>query len=166
MKTILSSACILALAGCADQEHSSTQSAAYYPNYFRSQVEVPARSDATLDSEQQMLVRRQVALERQQNEGIYRSTVENPGPESSIIDTGSISYVAPERTPPQSEQLPPPPRVGERTTGPAPIATPVAGKPGYVLSPFAPQAGYVDVTGLAPGSEAKDPYTGKIFRVP
>ena len=48
----------------------------------------------------------------------------------------------------------------------SPIATPVAGKPGYVYSPFTSNACMVDVQGLAPGSMAKDPYTGRSFRVP
>lgn len=47
-----------------------------------------------------------------------------------------------------------------------PYAKPVPGKPGYVFSPFDPNGGYVDVTGFAPGSKVKDPYSGKIFRVP
>jgi len=46
------------------------------------------------------------------------------------------------------------------------IAKPVPGKPGYVFCPFVRTAGYVDVTGLAPGSIAKDPYSGRPFRVP
>jgi hypothetical protein len=44
--------------------------------------------------------------------------------------------------------------------------TPVPGKPGLVTSPFAPERGYVDVTGFPPGSEVQDPYTGKIFLTP
>ena len=44
--------------------------------------------------------------------------------------------------------------------------TPVPGKPGWVTSPFAPDSGYVDVTGFPPGSEVEDPYTGKIFLTP
>jgi hypothetical protein len=47
-----------------------------------------------------------------------------------------------------------------------PTAKPVPGKPGYVYSPFDPNSGYVDVTGYAAGSKAKDPYSGKIFIVP
>ena len=49
---------------------------------------------------------------------------------------------------------------------PPPFATPVPGKKGYVTSPFNPGAGFIDVTGLEPGSKARDPYSGKIFRVP
>ncbi len=45
-------------------------------------------------------------------------------------------------------------------------AKPVPGKPGYVFSPYDKNGGYVDVTGFAPGSKVKDPYSGKIFLVP
>lgn len=59
------------------------------------------------------------------------------------------------------------PRVSQRRSqASAPIATPVAGKPGFVYSPFTSNACLVDVQGLAPGSLAKDPYTGGQFRVP
>jgi hypothetical protein len=44
--------------------------------------------------------------------------------------------------------------------------TPVAGKPGLVTSPYAPNGGYIDVRGFAPGTPVKDPYTGKIFLTP
>ncbi len=57
--------------------------------------------------------------------------------------------------------------------GPAPsvgnfeAGKPVPGKPGFVTSPYAPNQGYVDVRGYAPGTEVKDPYTpGKTFLVP
>ena len=63
------------------------------------------------------------------------------------------------------ENAPPPP-----TSAPASSAddsgTPVPGKPGFVTSPHSPYAGYVDVRGFPPGTEVKDPYTGKSFQVP
>jgi hypothetical protein len=43
---------------------------------------------------------------------------------------------------------------------------PVPGKPGFVTRPHAPSAGFVDVRGFPPGTEVKDPYTGRIFLVP
>jgi hypothetical protein len=43
---------------------------------------------------------------------------------------------------------------------------PVPGKPGLVTSPFAPDKGYVDVTGYPPGTAVEDPYTGKLFLTP
>lgn len=47
-----------------------------------------------------------------------------------------------------------------------PYAKPVPGKAGYVFSPYDKNGGYVDVTGFAPGSKVKDPYSGKVFLVP
>lgn len=47
-----------------------------------------------------------------------------------------------------------------------PTAKPVPGKPGYVFSPFDSKRRYVDVSGYAPGSKVKDPWTDKIFIVP
>ena len=46
-----------------------------------------------------------------------------------------------------------------------PTASSVDGKPGFVKSPFG-GAGIVDVRGYPPGTEVKDPYTGKVFLVP
>ena len=45
-----------------------------------------------------------------------------------------------------------------------PFANPVPGRPDLVQSPSTGK--YVSVAGFAPGTEVKDPYTGKIFRVP
>lgn len=47
-----------------------------------------------------------------------------------------------------------------------PYGTPVAGKKGFVTSPFSPSSGYIDVRGFAPGTPVKDPYTGKVFLTP
>lgn len=47
-----------------------------------------------------------------------------------------------------------------------PYGTPVAGRPGMVTSPFAQKQQLVDVTGMAAGEAVKDPYSGKLFRVP
>ena len=47
-----------------------------------------------------------------------------------------------------------------------PYGTPVAGRQGFVTSPFSPNSGYIDVRGFAPGTPVKDPYTGKVFLTP
>lgn len=47
-----------------------------------------------------------------------------------------------------------------------PFGIPVPNKPGFVMSPYAPRSGYVDVHGFPSGAEVKDPYTGKSFLTP
>jgi hypothetical protein len=57
-----------------------------------------------------------------------------------------------------------PPAKGKKRD--SPFGIPVPGKQGFVTSPFSPDGNHVDVRAFAPGTEVKDPYTGKIFRVP
>ena len=53
-----------------------------------------------------------------------------------------------------------------KAKGDMPYGIPVPGRKGMVASPYLPEGNYVDVSAFAPGSAVKDPYTGKIFRVP
>ena len=54
----------------------------------------------------------------------------------------------------------------EKAKGDLPYGIPVPGQKGMVTSPYLTQESYIDVSGFAPGSAVKDPYTGKIFLVP
>ncbi|MFN2540854.1 MAG: hypothetical protein ABR514_01625 [Chthoniobacterales bacterium] len=67
-----------------------------------------------------------------------------------------------------TSQSQPSPSVRTASTGQTefPTAKPVPGRPGLVYNPFDPNAGYIDVSGYAPGSKVKDPDSKKIFIVP
>lgn len=65
-----------------------------------------------------------------------------------------------------NQSTPPPVTPNAEPEGGYPYATPVAGKVGMVHSPYARDKGWVDVSGIAPGTKVHDPHTGKIFLVP
>jgi hypothetical protein len=54
----------------------------------------------------------------------------------------------------------------QRPRADLPYGVPVPNKPGFVISPYSPNAGYVDIRGFPTGTEVKDPYTGKVFITP
>src|SRR6266568_2395722 len=54
----------------------------------------------------------------------------------------------------------------DKAKGDMPYGIPVPGRKGMVTSPYLPEGNYIDVSAFAPGSAVRDPYTGKIFRVP
>ena len=54
----------------------------------------------------------------------------------------------------------------DKARGDMPYGIPVPGQKGMVTSPYLPEGNYIDVSNFAPGTAVKDPYTGKIFRVP
>jgi hypothetical protein len=54
----------------------------------------------------------------------------------------------------------------QRSRTDLPYGVPVPNKPGFVISPYSPNAGYVDIRGFPAGTEVKDPYTAKVFITP
>lgn len=77
------------------------------------------------------------------------------------------SNVAAMTKPAPSAPTTPAPVTAPATAAPElPYGTAIAGRPGFVNSPYAAKHQLVDVTGLPVGMEVKCPYTGKLFRVP
>ncbi len=94
-------------------------------------------------------------------------TAESPSsPPPKIALSNSLPGSAPVSAAPSNASSPsmPPPAVKPAEN--LPYGTPVAGRPGMVTSPYAQKHQLVDVTGLPAGDTVKDPYTGKLFRVP
>lgn len=90
-----------------------------------------------------------------------------PQPQPFPQEPGGVSPTpAPSPTEVAREpQSAPPPAAPQAAKGDYPYGVPVPGKPGFVRSPYSPDK-MTDVRGYAPGTEVKDPYTGKIFLVP
>jgi len=83
-----------------------------------------------------------------------------------IIKRNVVRKPAPLRTATVSSKPKAPPASAAAPPVQFPIAERVPGKSGLVMSPFDPEARYVDVSGYASGSKVKDPWTEKIFIVP
>jgi hypothetical protein len=104
-------------------------------------------------------------------EGGFRpppTQTEEPTRDSAPSDSSTTSRRSgpvDEPAPPRDTPPPQPPQEPVKT-GDLPYAKGVAGKPGFVTSPYSPASGYIDVRGFPPGTEVKDPYTGKTFLVP
>jgi hypothetical protein len=87
----------------------------------------------------------------------------NPPPEESQPTEGTKP---PENKPPENTKPQQPVPEQPVPKGEIPYAKPVPGKPGFVFSPYDQYKGYIDVRGFPPGTEVKDPYSGKSFLVP
>ncbi|MGI9086600.1 MAG: hypothetical protein ACR2HH_02500 [Chthoniobacterales bacterium] len=91
-----------------------------------------------------------------------------PTPQPFAQDGGTAPANVPPPTPETAQENAPAPAPTASTTTPKgdyQYGIPVPGKPGFVHSPYSPDK-MTDVRGYAPGTEVKDPYTGKIFLVP
>jgi hypothetical protein len=95
------------------------------------------------------------------NQGRRPTTTEvaMPTPKPEVETTTTVHENTPPRIEPAVTPMPTP------VVQDYPTASSVEGKPGFVKSPFG-GSGIVDVRGYPPGTEVKDPYTGKVFLVP
>jgi hypothetical protein len=95
------------------------------------------------------------------------ATAEHPSPSARVMPSQSFS-VPPLPSPTANPAEFAVPSISARKSEEQnyPYGTRVPGKPGYVLSPYVPGAGEVDVRGFPPGAKVQDPYSGKIFLVP
>jgi hypothetical protein len=90
----------------------------------------------------------------------------------SDASNASTSHASPSPTPAPAPPNPNNVRVAKATAarknpkGDLPYGIPVPGKQGLVTSPFSPDSGYIDVRSFPPGTEVRDPYTGKTFLTP
>jgi hypothetical protein len=90
----------------------------------------------------------------------------NDTPPSDVSSQASSNGVVNEPPNPRNTRAAKAASPGKREKSGLLFGTPVPGKPGLVTSPFAPEGGYIDVHNFPPGTEVKDPYTGKIFLTP
>src|SRR3954470_14232327 len=81
------------------------------------------------------------------------------------VSTGAANKPTTTGKPVTATKLTPAPSPRAQAALQFPTAKPVPDRAGYVYSPSDPSK-YVDVSGYAPGSKVKDPYSGKIFLVP
>lgn len=89
---------------------------------------------------------------------------QNTPPPQEVVETTPPPQAPTTPEAPQQPAVPPTPPV--KVEGELPYAKAVPGKPGFVTSPYDPYKGYIDVRGFPPGTEVKDPYSGKTFLVP
>ena len=107
----------------------------------------------------------------------------SPGPTRKKRASGRLTFresnaAQPEASPLEEQPKPlkeekPAPTVLPASAAPAakakgdmPYGIPVPGRKGLVISPYLPEGNYIDVSAFLPGAAVRDPYTGKIFRVP
>lgn len=106
--------------------------------------------------------------------GVSASVASTPAPARPKIKEAPerpSPSVQPNSTVAAMSTAPAPSTAPETTPAPSnatdlPFGTAIAGRPGFVNSPYAAKHQLVDVTGLPVGMEVKCPYTGKLFRVP
>ncbi|HWB02350.1 MAG TPA: hypothetical protein VG796_04950 [Verrucomicrobiales bacterium] len=67
---------------------------------------------------------------------------------------------------PQPKTVENPPAAESPPKEDVPYGAPVAGKPGFIYSPYSEKNNLVDAVDIPRGTKVKCPYTGKVFRIP
>ena len=87
-------------------------------------------------------------------------------PTPNMVQRRPVESTTVEKTPPAIAVTSPTPlHANQENSSSIPYASPVPDKPGFVYSPHDPKF-LIDVRGFPPGTEVKDPNTGKLFKVP
>lgn len=104
---------------------------------------------------------------RRQPGGYHQNptTVDKPKPDPGDEDPDKPAKPDRPEHPKPDEPVVKPVVEQPKQVGEVPYGKAVPGKPGFVTSPFSSQ-GYIDARGFPPGTEVKDPYSGKTFLVP
>ncbi len=98
-----------------------------------------------------------------------KTTPAAPAPSAPALKQPAPSAPVVASNPPAKPSAPvvtAPPPAAPKPVQEIPYGEAIAGRPGFVNSPYAAKHQLVDVTGLPAGMEVKCPYTGKLFRVP
>jgi hypothetical protein len=143
--------CLLTLSlfviGCASSDNGYYATDQSIPPYTSpdGQVQQPGQTPPPMDTSVQQPSPNEVPMQSSTNNATYtqRPATNEPRPWDAATKPSTTS-----------------------TTAKYPVATPIKGKKGQVTSPYAQYAGPVSVEGIAPGTQVKCPYTGKIFIVP
>lgn len=99
------------------------------------------------------------------DEGLPPSPGTNSRPDDALTpDPGAPGSISP-RDPSDPGPNAPPKEGADHSTGSVPTAERVPNRAGRVKSPYPPYR-ELDVSGLPSGSLAKDPVSGRIFRIP
>jgi TPR repeat protein len=93
----------------------------------------------------------------------WRRAYEQNYPPAMDGPVGQVSSnLKPTENPSSARSSPPKPRSNQKL----PQGIPVSGSPGFVASPYAPGAGFIDARGMSPGSIATCPFTKEPFIIP
>jgi hypothetical protein len=137
-----------------------------YTPYLSSDMERPRREVVPYRPREERIVTEERTFSEERNFAVERDVTDEspskPAPARAKSKARSEKMLSSAEKKDPVEQAPAP----KLSIDALPFGTPVAGRPGMVMSPFATKEQLVDVTGMGSGDPVKCPYSGKLFRVP